>query len=245
MLNFRFIMEHIRNHPIVSTISIFVGMGLVSEVIWKTVEYFRDKREKASRVHEVLIFNELGEICASHHLRECYPKTLEFHCQNKYCTTKNTGKIVEQFDRAVYSIDLAIYTFTSMTISEALKRALHRGVNIRIISDGEMVYSCGSQIIVLSELGIPVRVPTTTHIMHNKYCVIDGAERVEEIRQAKKRKWMRPCHSIAITGSVNWTRQGFGGNWENCVITADEKISSMLQAEFDRMWRAFAKSETK
>nr|XP_016945548.1 mitochondrial cardiolipin hydrolase [Drosophila suzukii] len=248
MLSSQLIMEQIRDHPIVATISIAVGAVLASEVMWKAVLYFRDKREKARRVHEVVCFNELGEICAAQHLRNCSPGSPEpvvFRCQNKHCTLRNVGKIVEQIDRAEHSIDLAIYTFTSLTVAEAFKRALQRGVNIRIISDGEMVYSFGSQITTLARFGVPVRVPITTYMMHNKYCIIDGVERVKEIRMLKKRKWMRPCYSIAIIGSVNWTRQGFGGNWEACVITHDEKVTLMLQAEFNRMWKAFEKDENK
>jgi len=70
-------MEQIRDHPIVATISIAVGAVLASEVMWKAVLYFRDKREKARRVHEVVCFNELGEICAAQHLRNCSPGSPE------------------------------------------------------------------------------------------------------------------------------------------------------------------------
>ncbi|KAH8353570.1 hypothetical protein KR084_011876 [Drosophila pseudotakahashii] len=247
MLYSQLIMEQIRDHPVAATISIAVGAVLASEVIWKAVLYFRGKKEKASRVHEVVCFNELGEICAAQHLRNCRPgspEPLVTHCRNKYCTLRNVGKIVEQIDRAEYSIDLAIYTFTSLTLAEAMKRALQRGVNIRIISDGEMVYSGGSQITMLARFGVPVRVPITTYMMHNKFCVIDGVERVEEIRKLRKRTWMRPSYSIAVIGSVNWTRQGLGCNWEACVITHDEKLGFMLQSEFNRMWKAFEKNES-
>nr|CAL26371.1 CG12314 [Drosophila melanogaster] len=240
------IMKQIRDYPIVSTISIAVSTVLASEVIWKLVQCSRSKREKASRVHEVIIFNELGEICAAVHMRNSSmgsQKPQVSPCCNMHCSLRNVAKIVEQIDRAVYSIDLAIYTFTSLFLADSIKRALQRGVIIRIISDGEMVYSKGSQISMLAQLGVPVRVPITTNLMHNKFCIIDGFERVEEIRLLRKLKFMRPCYSIVISGSVNWTALGLGGNWENCIITADEKLTATFQAEFQRMWRAFAKTE--
>ncbi|XP_043648164.1 mitochondrial cardiolipin hydrolase [Drosophila teissieri] len=246
MLNTQIILEQIRYHPIVATISIAVGTVLASEVIWNVVQYFRSKRKKANRVHEVVVFNELGEICAAQHLWNTRPGSQEpkvTHCRNTHCTLRNVGKIAEQIDRAVYSIDLAIYTFTSFSLADALKRALERDVSIRIISDGEMVFSSGSQITMLARLGVPVRVPITTYMMHNKFCIIDGVERVEEIRLLRKRKGMRPCYSIVVSGSVNWTRQGLGGNWENCIITADDKLTAMFQTEFNRMWKAFEKTD--
>ncbi|XP_033158757.1 mitochondrial cardiolipin hydrolase [Drosophila mauritiana] len=246
MLITQIIMKQIRDYPIVTTLSIAVGTVLASEVIWKLVQCSRNKREKASRVHEVIVFNELGEICAAAHMRNNSIGSQEPQvspCCNAHCSLRNVAKIAEQIDRAVYSIDLAIFTFSSLYLADALKRALQRGVIIRIISDGEMVYCTGSQITMLAQLGVPVRVPITTNLMHNKFCIIDGVERVEEIRLLRKLKWMRPCYSIVISGSLNWTAQGLGGNWENCIITADEKLTATFQAEFQRMWRAFGKTE--
>ncbi|XP_017115790.1 mitochondrial cardiolipin hydrolase [Drosophila elegans] len=251
MLDFDLNMEQIQKHPIVATISIAAGAILASEVIWKVFTFLQGQLsgKKPLRVHEVLTFNELGDICAAQHLRSSdlskSPDAVVLQCRNQHCTLRNVGKIVEQIDQAQYSIDIAIYTFTSLVLADAFKRALLRGVNIRIISDREMVFSAGSQINVLACLGVPVRTPITTYMMHNKYCVIDGVERVEEIRLLKKRKWMRPSCSVVVSGSVNWTRQGFGGNWENCILSADEKLARMFQADFARMWKAFENSEDK
>ncbi|XP_017049071.1 mitochondrial cardiolipin hydrolase [Drosophila ficusphila] len=247
MLCTQLIMDHIRSHPILATISVGAGTVFVSEVVWKVVKYFLGLRKKQLVVNEVLVFNELGEICAAQHLRNSIPGSgpMVTQCRNEHCSQRNLEKIVEQIDRAVYSIDVAIYTFTSIFLAEAFKRALQRGVNLRIITDREMCYSSGSQINELARLGVPVRAPDSTKMMHNKYCVIDGAERVEEIRLLKQRKWMRPFCSVIITGSVNWTRQGFGGNWENCIISADEEFAGKFQADFSRMWKAFKKTENK
>ncbi|XP_016980795.1 mitochondrial cardiolipin hydrolase [Drosophila rhopaloa] len=254
MLNTALFMQQIREHPIVATISIAAGTILASEVIWKAVKFFHSQLsgKRPLRVHEVLSFNELGDICAAQHLRKSMPGSPELtkspepivlQCRNMYCSLRNVGKIVEQIDRAVYSLDVAIYTFSSLILADAFKRALQRGVSVRIISDREMVFSSGSQINVLACLGVPVRMPITSKMMHNKYCVIDGVERVEEIRRLKQRKWIRPYCSVVVSGSVNWTRQGFGGNWENCILSEDKELARMFQADFTRMWKAFEKSE--
>lgn len=74
-------------------------------------------------------------------------------CKNRFCAAYNVGRLIEFIDSAKYSIDLAMYTFTSYELSQAFCRALKRGVLIRIISDHEMAYSSGSQIIPLTKQG--------------------------------------------------------------------------------------------
>lgn len=237
------IMDLVWNHPFYATIALGAGTILASEVIWGAIK-FPMRKKKPLRVHEVVIFNELGQSCSSQHYRNIQSESEgmaepDLQCDNPYCTIKGIGKFVQQIDQAVYSIDVAIYTFTSFILCEAFKRAVQRGVTIRIISDREMVFSSGSQLNVLADLGVPVRGPVTTNLMHHKYLVIDGVERVEEIRRLKQRKWMRPSCSVLISGSVNWTRLGFGGNWENCIITSDPVLAHSFQAEFNRMWKSF------
>ncbi|XP_017024359.1 mitochondrial cardiolipin hydrolase [Drosophila kikkawai] len=239
------ITDLIQSHPYWA-IALGAGTILASEVIWGAIKYPLRLigKLRPPRVHEVVFFNELVENCYSLHynnIRSDSEGSMEpdSQCANPYCTIKGIGKMVKQIDQAVYAVDIAIYTFTSMALCEALKRALHRGVSIRIISDREMVFSSGSQINLCADLGVPVRGPTTTFLMHHKFLVIDGVERVQEIQRLKQRKWMQNTRSVLISGSVNWTRMGFGGNWENCIITDDKVLAGAFQAEFNRMWKAF------
>lgn len=55
--------------------------------------------------------------------------------------------------------------------------------------------------------------------MHHKFAVID------------KR--------ILITGSTNWTKNGFFGNFENIIITNQAGLAQEFSDEFDRLWRIF------
>lgn len=211
-------------------------VAVATEAIWIGVR-FRKKPipETKCRLDKILIFNELGDSCALFHKRYKAPGSAR-KCPNKYCSVAHMDTIVEHIDKAVYSIDISIYTFSSLTISEAFKRALLRGVTLRIISDNEMVSSAGSQVKVLADLGVPVLAIETTYMMHNKFCIIDGLERVEEIRRQKNRKLEHTPCSIVITGSINWTRQAFHLNWENIFITDDEYVTAQYQMEFSRMW---------
>ncbi|KAH8391520.1 hypothetical protein KR200_003095, partial [Drosophila serrata] len=246
MLNFAGITHLVQNHPYLATVALGAGTILASEVIWRVLKFPMGLigKTKPLRVHEVVLFNELGETCSSLHYSNIRSESeglvvAELTCDNPYCSFKGLSKMVQQIDKAVYAMDVAIYTFSSIPLCEALKRALQRGVTIRIITDNEMVSASGSQLSHLADLGVPVRGHGTSYLMHHKFVVIDGVERVQEIQRLKKRKWMQDTCSVLINGSVNWTRMGFGGNWENCIITDDNVLAHSFQAEFNRMWKAF------
>ncbi|KAH8282519.1 hypothetical protein KR054_008127 [Drosophila jambulina] len=242
MLNFDQITNLVQNHPYLATFAFGAGTILASEVIWRAIKFPLGliEKKKPPRVHDVVLFNEMGEHCASLHYSHIKQGSeTDVSCNNPYCSLKGIAKMVQQIDQAVYAVDVAIYTFTSLALCEAFKRALQRGVIIRIISDREMVFSSSSQLNALADLGVQVRGPDTTFLMHHKFVVIDGLERVQEIQQLKQRKWMQDTCSVLISGSVNWTRMGFGGNWENCIITDDKVLAHSFQTEFNRMWKAF------
>ncbi|XP_034670060.1 mitochondrial cardiolipin hydrolase [Drosophila subobscura] len=237
------IFDLVRSHSILATVTMFAGTALASELLWKAIQYAR-RHSRRRRVHEVLFFNELGEICLDHHRGKSFTNTND--CSNSHCSLRSLEKIAVLMDEAQYSIDIAIYTFTSNTLWLALKRALQRGVSIRVISDREMVYSGSSKIQEMAAFGVPVRGPFKTNlIMHHKFCVIDGVARVQEILQMKQRKWPRPYESVLISGSVNWTNSGFGANYENCTISSDEVMTRQYQEEFNRMWKYFADTAEK
>ncbi|KNC27400.1 hypothetical protein FF38_06540 [Lucilia cuprina] len=67
-----------------------------------------------------------------------------------------------------------------------------------------------------SPISVPIRCNPNTMFMHHKFCILDS--------------------SILLTGSLNWTMQGFGGNWENILITSNLEYISKYSQEFERMW---------
>lgn len=48
-----------------------------------------------------------------------------------------------------------------------------------------------------------------------------------------------PSGGICITGSCNWTMQGFASNWENILITSHKKVVESFRREFERIWNDF------
>ncbi|XP_017107069.2 mitochondrial cardiolipin hydrolase [Drosophila bipectinata] len=216
-------------------IKIAIG-ALATEVIW----IFLQSRKKLSpktknRLNKVVICSELSETCAHYHIRHRKPGSSK-KCGNNYCSLKNIDAIVEVIDKALYSIDIAIYAFTAISISKAFERAMHRGVKLRIISDKEMTTCGGSQVAVLSLLDVPVRTPDTKFMMHHKFFIIDAIPRVEEIRRQNNIKIVHPPCSVLATGSCNWTKQAFSYNWENILITEDADLTARYHTEFSRMW---------
>lgn len=142
---------------------------------------------------------------------------------------------------AKYCIDFAMLTFTINDIMNALIRAHERGVRIRVITDNEMISSSGGKMLILKNYAVDVRVPKyNTSVMHHKFMLIDGQNAVNEIFRQKPGKLRPgPYRSLILNGTVNWTLQGFGGNFENCMISSDKIMTTKLEAEFDRMWMVF------
>ncbi|XP_034472411.1 mitochondrial cardiolipin hydrolase [Drosophila innubila] len=178
-----------------------------------------------------MIFNELSECCARN-----YNAT---PCENENCMHRNIQNVIKYIDEAKYTIDFAMYTFTVIGIMNALIEAYKRGVNIRIITDNEMLCSSGGKMSYLeTELPIDIRVPQLkTVMMHHKFMVIDGHRGVyDTVGKIPPPFKVEPYRPLVLTGSVNWTMQGFGGNWENCLVTTDIVTVTKLEEEFYRMW---------
>jgi phospholipase D len=130
-----------------------------------------------------------------------------------------TGLIVSKIDRAQGSIRVQAYSFTSVPILSALKRAHDRGVDVEVIVDKTSArpsksgsrYSAATY---LSNAGVPVWVDTKVAIAHNKVMVIDGA--------------------VVVTGSFNFTSSAQTRNAENLLEIADAKLAKLYQENWER-----------
>ncbi|ALC38596.1 zuc, partial [Drosophila busckii] len=223
----------IKGHPIWAAMILGSGAVFASEIIWSGIKYVRDKfRIAKNHVLAVLVFNEKSVICADKH-----KINRNYQCSNKYCKEKHLRILVNLIDRAEYSIDIAMYTVTIFAITDALKHAIARGLNVRLIYDKEMMVCSGSQIEILDKHGVQVRAPanTATALMHHKFCVLDSSSRIKELTGKQQTNNSR---SILVSGSANWTQQAFSGNWENTVIYADKAVIACFQNEFDRIWKS-------
>lgn len=126
-------------------------------------------------------------------------------------------EIIRQIDTSQEYIDIAIYSFTSEPIAEAIVRAKNRGVRVRILLDRLQAAGRYSQYQFL--LDNDVRVITDVHsgIMHNKIAIID--------------------RRVLLTGSFNWTKSAEEKNEENFLLFMDEEgIIRIYQVRLNYLW---------
>jgi len=129
-------------------------------------------------------------------------------------------QIIKRINTSKSFIDMAMYSFTSGDIAEALGRASQRGVKIRVVRDAIQSENKNDENSYLQQNGIHVAIRSGKGrgIMHDKFAVFDGKE--------------------AFTGSYNWTNNAEHNNWENGLFTDEPKIVQAYQKEFEVLWKA-------
>lgn len=127
-----------------------------------------------------------------------------------------TQKVIQEIDQAQRQIDVAIYSFTSEPIAQALVRAFERGVKIRILLDKQQAAGQYSKDEYLIENGLTVLLDKHAGYMHNKICVID--------------------QRVLITGSFNWSKNAEERNQENMLVFTDSPVVAIYQQRLEYLW---------
>jgi len=126
-----------------------------------------------------------------------------------------TQLVVRTIQSAKRQIHMAVYTFTSYDIADALVAAAKHGVEVSVVADyGEN--SNNRFIQQLAQNGVHVELDGNYAIMHNKFMVVDGA--------------------IVQLGSFNYTQAAEKRNAENVLVLVEPKIAAGYEAEWERMW---------
>ncbi len=126
------------------------------------------------------------------------------------------SKVVAEIDAASQEAHVAIYTFTSEPIRDALINAFYRGVDVKVYADP---WEANDPILAsLTREGIPVRISANAQggIMHNKFVVLDGVR--------------------VVTGSFNYTDSANLINDENLLILSSPRLASQYEAKFQELW---------
>lgn len=129
----------------------------------------------------------------------------------EYCK----GEITSAIRSAKQYVYVMAYIFTSNDIAQALLDVHNKGVNVKVIIEGDMMNVTGSQYTMLKDAGIDVRLEKTSYLMHHKVIIIDG--------------------QIVITGSYNFSDAAEDKNYENLLIIKDSKIAQQYEQEFNRV----------
>jgi len=153
------------------------------------------------------------------------------------------GTLEEVIDSATTSIDFCIYDFEHPRIAEALVRAKHRGVRIRVITDDHNRTDGGDYdlkiwkilvsggIISIDDDGdiynsdgtiIDNDLVNSGSDMHNKFAVID---------------YLSPSSNddYVWTGSTNMTYTG-AFNTNHTIVIKDSEVAKAYTEEFEQMW---------
>ncbi|XP_017864971.1 PREDICTED: mitochondrial cardiolipin hydrolase-like [Drosophila arizonae] len=184
---------------------------------------------------DVVLFNELP-------LRHRQiSRHISHNCPKPFCELCRVERIVMYMERAKVSIDIAMLTISHSSFYSAIDAARLRGIQVRLITDSQMIFAQGSVVKKLVAAGLPARRSPPDVILHNKFCIIDGEQRVFELDQQQRRwhhrLWYR--RGYVLNGSLNWTKLGTVNNFENVVITSNRVIIALYENLFNDMWKHF------
>ncbi|MBI5624679.1 MAG: hypothetical protein HY924_12945 [Elusimicrobia bacterium] len=129
------------------------------------------------------------------------------------------GRLLDAIAISRESIDVAMFSFTSKTLAEALAERKAAGVRVRVVLDRKQSRNANSVLAYLRSRGVDVAVmdgKTKAGVQHSKYAVFDGA--------------------VVETGSYNWTVNGESYSFENAAFLSDPGCVAGFQADFETLW---------
>ena len=148
------------------------------------------------------------------------------HADTRVYFSPNGGcqqAVVSQIAKAHARIDIAMYSFTSRALSQALVDAKARGVKIDIVLDKNQMKEHYSKSAFLQSRGIEVKFHLGPGLMHDKFAVID--------------------ERLVLTGSFNWTASAEKKNSENLLVIKDKDIAEKYQKQFRLLWSQSGEAE--
>jgi phosphatidylserine/phosphatidylglycerophosphate/cardiolipin synthase-like enzyme len=153
-----------------------------------------------------------------------HPLDTQIYFNNIVGEAKILGIVKDQIDQAKYSIEIAMFSFESDKIKDALYAANKRGVKITLVLDKSR---SGQHDLFLPDLpssikridagSYDVENPLNTTYMHDKFMIVDRG---------------RPSESL-VTGSLNFTELGEKYNQSFLLVTKESAIVSAYEKEFD------------
>ena len=142
--------------------------------------------------------------------------------------SSHLARVVGLIDDAQRSIDIAMYSFRDTQVQEALKRAVARNVDVRMIFEGankDRKNPPGTTSARLEEIGVDVRY--INRIMHHKLAIIDGPRSSTD--EAKT--------AVLVTGSGNWSNSAATVYDENTIVLRGHAEAILrMQREFNHLW---------
>jgi phosphatidylserine/phosphatidylglycerophosphate/cardiolipin synthase-like enzyme len=128
--------------------------------------------------------------------------------------------IVQALRDAKKTVLVQAFSFTSNEIAFALIEARRRGVDVRMVVDGEQLEKLdNNRVGIVAQAGVPVWLDEQHQSAHNKIMVIDA----------------ETASPIVITGSMNFTYSGQFKNAENLlVLRGNKQLAEAFAANWQR-----------
>lgn len=126
-------------------------------------------------------------------------------------------EIIRRIRETKRRLDICVFTISDDRISREIIQAHRAGVKVRIITDDDKTADRGSDIFSLSRAGIEVKMDRSSNHMHHKFALFDNR--------------------LVLTGSYNWTRSAADYNYENIMVTDDEKMAAQYGSCFEKLWK--------
>lgn len=136
--------------------------------------------------------------------------------------------IAAYINRAKYTVDIALYNYTSGSgsnvarIATAVNNATARGVVVRWLYNIPGTSNSGLSLLS-AQVNLGQSADYNSYIMHNKFMVID----VNSPDSAD---------AIAQTGSYNWSDFQTSGDYNNIVFIQSKQVALAFYNEFNKMW---------
>ncbi len=127
--------------------------------------------------------------------------------------TSCSNEVIKLINNANSTIYIAIYSFTSQNIADALIAAGNRGIKIYVIGEPSQRTEGNMFSYIGRYENIKVSFDTGSGIMHNKFMIVDGV--------------------YVTTGSFNWTTAAETENAENMLLITDKNVAALYKAEWD------------
>lgn len=142
---------------------------------------------------------------------------------DRECSSIICKEILKNINSAQYSIDMAIYGYSSTPLlEEALISAINRGVKVRLVYDldssGNNIYPDTNRILkIIPDAKSDLKSSESKNIMHNKFYIFDD--------------------KVLITGSANLSHTDMSGfNSNSIVLIKSPHVANVYKKEFEQMF---------
>lgn len=122
--------------------------------------------------------------------------------------------MVDMMGSAQATLDVCTMGFSNQDIIDAAVDAKERGVKVRFVGDAGHISSPGYQ--AMLDYNIPMVTGNTTHIMHEKFFVVD--------------------ERLVFAGTANFTRSDLKLNSNNFIVMDSPEVAADFTDEFEQMF---------